>query len=271
MEQILKHISKFLIQHDVAVTAPGLLYGKMGIAVFFFHYARYTGDEMYEDYAMTLINGMQEQILQQHVVNYADGLSGIGTSIEYLAQNNFVKVDTNEVLEEIDKKLFLETVYGNHTNVSLFTGLSGLGRYFLFRIAGQYANDNHIGTLNNKMMLIHITDILERMRSSLKKSEIEDVFTILYAMNLANIFPAKTERMIELFSSDLSFSNQDNMMGYRMRLEVLYHSKYNEYLYNIQENSHLNTVLGLYEGLAGIGLYLLSKLDKQHETWMKLL
>ena len=85
-EQILKYISETLLQHDMTVPNPGLLRGKTGFAVFFFHYARYTGDKSFEDYAMALMDSIRQQIRQKYITNYADGLAGIGVAIEYLEQ-----------------------------------------------------------------------------------------------------------------------------------------------------------------------------------------
>ena len=271
-EQTLKHIAETLMQENIDVSGSGLLYGKMGLVVFFFHYARYTGDNSFEDYAMVLMDSIREQIQQQHVINYADGLAGIGVAVEYLAQNNFVEVDTHEVLEDFDKKVTFESVYGDRIHADLFTGLSGLGRYFLFRVTGHCANDNHIGTLNNKMSLIHITDTFERMHYTLKGTEIEDACRFLDAMDKTDIYPTKVKRMIQLFNNNTLSKNQyDRICQYQKNIEVLHCSKYNEFLTYIQGNNYLDIHPGLYGGLAGIGLYLLSKLDKQHETWMQLL
>jgi lantibiotic modifying enzyme len=45
------------------------VHGKIGIAVFFFHYAQYTGSELYDDYAMGLISEILNQI---HVNSQAE-------------------------------------------------------------------------------------------------------------------------------------------------------------------------------------------------------
>lgn len=42
-EQHLRQIAYMLLLKGTLTVCPGLLYGKMGIAVFFFHYARYAG------------------------------------------------------------------------------------------------------------------------------------------------------------------------------------------------------------------------------------
>ena len=146
-EKILKYIAESLMQQGITVSNPGLLHGKMGIVIFFFHYARYTGDPSFEDFAMELMDNIQEQIPQQPDHSYAHGLAGIGTGVEYLVQNNFLEADTNEILEDIDKYIFDVTIFSNHTGADLFTGLTGLGRYLLFRIAGN-TNSDYTENLN---------------------------------------------------------------------------------------------------------------------------
>ena len=271
MEQILSYISKTLLQHDVSDS--GLMYGKMGIAVFFFHYERFTGDKLYRDRAIELINNsVQEQIRQQHIVDYANGLAGVGTGVEYLAQNDYIKVDTNNFFRKFDKRIFVATVYGGRTDSSLFTGLSGLGRYLLFRVVGQAANDEHISTLDNKMLLINITDVFERMYPSSNDKVNTDIVSFLYAMDQTNIFPAKVKRLLNLFTSDTStYGQEDFILLYQKKIETMYCSTYNQLQAEIQKNIRQNIIPGLYGGLAGVGLYILSKLDKKHETWMQLL
>ena len=270
MEQTLKYISETLKQKGVTVTRPGLMYGKMGIAIFFFHYAHFTGDTSFEDCAMELIESLQEQISQNHVYDYAEGLAGIGVGIEYLAQNKFVAVDTDEVLRDHDMLIFYTTVIGDHSDVTLLSGLSGTGRYLLFRTARPGFNNVHIPALNNKILLIHITDYFERRIPSLKSNELEDVYNFLLEMNQANIYPVKTKRLLKILSSDSSLTN--TLIHQRQRkIEILLGDKISGLSSCDQEKILSELSPGLYGGLAGIGLYLLSKLDKRHETWMNLI
>jgi len=265
---MLHEISTVLMQKGPSVPDAGLLHGKMGLVIFFFHYARFAGDKSFEDHAMELFDSIQQQILQEYAVNYADGLAGIGSGIEYLVQYDFIEADTNDVLRDFDRTIRSAAAHGERNDISLFTGLSGLGRYFLFRVTGQRTDNEHIGTLNNKMMLIHLTDIFERLHPFMKEPEIEDVLMFLYAMNQTTIFPVKTGRLIKLFSSCISWPSQDDAIyKYKRKAEAFYSSKYHAYL----STSKPDIASGLYGGLAGLGLYVLSKLDKRHETWMKLI
>jgi len=266
MEQTLKYIAETLMQPAI-VSDSGLMYGKTGIAVFFFHYAHYTGDKSLRTYAIELINGCIREQKQQYNVGYANGWAGIGTAVEYLVQNDLVRSDTNKLCKRFDKGIFHEVVNGDRTDVSLFVGLSGLGRYVLYRIAGHGASDEQITWLTNKMLLIHIIDTIERKIPDLKGSEQDDVCDFLYSMHQTAIYPVKTERLLKLFSS-----NQDDRMNqHKKNREAQYDNKYRKLQSGIQQKEQLNIVPGLYDGLAGIGLYLLSQLDKHHEIWMQLL
>jgi len=274
MEHTLQYIAKTLMQYDNTDSDIGLFYGNMGIAIFLFHYARFTGDQTYREKAVMMTNNCIREAIRQHSrYDYANGLAGVGTGVEYLIQNDFVKADANRVLKKFDKIVFRYTVYGKRNDAGLFTGYSGLGRYLLFRVAGQCNNDEHIGTLDNKMLLINITDIVERKYPSLNNQEIEDVLGFLYAMDQANIYPAKIKRLIQQFTSGSASSNQEakETVQKQKKTETLYCGKYNQLLSEIRENTPLRMAFGLCEGLAGIGLYILNKSNKQHKSWMQLL
>jgi len=299
MEEDLKKISKTLMLHADNVDDLGLLYGKMGLIVFYFHYARYSGNQMYEDFAMELVDSLQEKLFRCRSIDYGYGLAGIGTVIEYLVQNGYIEADTNETLEDFDIKIANLTALSNRTDGSLFTGITGSGRYFLFRIAGVNAQDDHIPTLNCKMELIHITDILDRMYPALKNQNIYDVLQFLFAMEQTNLYPVKTKRLIDQFLSErieedsvlnkvkddssehnnVNITTREILMNKHINnIETIFQNKYKEYpsdnydgIVGHQRKDKCTLNPGLYGGLSGIGLYLMSKLDKRHETWMKLL
>lgn len=57
-EEELSLISNQLLLNGTLTKCPSLLHGKMGISIFFFHYARYVQDDLYSEYAMDLIRGL---------------------------------------------------------------------------------------------------------------------------------------------------------------------------------------------------------------------
>ena len=69
IEQELRQIVDMLLLNGTLVSCLEMVHGKMGIAVFFFHYAQHTDNGLFEDYALDLIGEIQEQI---HANNSAD-------------------------------------------------------------------------------------------------------------------------------------------------------------------------------------------------------
>lgn len=141
---------------------PGLMHGKMGISIFFYHLARQTNNQIYEDYAGELIDEIYEEISVNTPVDFENGLAGIGWGIEYLVQYGFIEADTNEVLEEFDNRIFKWLIYNTPQDIGLLNGLLGIGAYLLKRIQNPQSNDEKISTLTNKQTLIHLIDELDQ-------------------------------------------------------------------------------------------------------------
>lgn len=154
----------------------GIMHGKMGITIFFFHLARQTKNQIYEDYAGELIDEIYEELTANTPVDFENGLAGIGWGIEYLVQNKFIEADTDEVLEEFDNRIFKEFIYSTPKEIGLLNGIIGIGAYFLKRIqpvchpsSNPKSNDEKIPTLTNKQTLIHIIDELERQTQDISE------------------------------------------------------------------------------------------------------
>lgn len=158
----LEQITNTLLLNASFIDNIGLMNGKMGIAISFYHLARKTGNKIYEDYAGELIDEIYEEITANTPVDFENGLAGIGWGIEYLVQNGFIEADTDEVLEEFDNRLFKELIYNTPKEIGLLNGLVGIGMYLLKRIQNPQANDEKITTLTNKHTLIHLIDELDR-------------------------------------------------------------------------------------------------------------
>jgi hypothetical protein len=155
----------------------GLMHGKMGISIFFFHLARQTKNQIYEDYAGELIDEIYEEITANTPVNFENGLAGIGWGIEYLVQNKFIEADTDEVLEEFDNRIFKELIYNTPKEIGLLNGIVGIGAYFLKRIQNPASNEDKITTLTNKQTLIHLIDELELQTQDISQIILEPTTT----------------------------------------------------------------------------------------------
>ena len=96
IQSILQQIADVLLMNGGFLSNPGLYSGEMGLVLFFTRYARYTQNDLYLEYSYGLIEKLQNRIHRETPINYKQGLTGIGSSIEYLVQNSFFEVDTEK-------------------------------------------------------------------------------------------------------------------------------------------------------------------------------
>lgn len=162
MAPYMKSITEILMLNISFMDNIGLLNGKMGVSIFFFHLSRLTKNTIFEEYANGLLEEIQEEISHATPIGFSDGLAGIGFGIEYLIQNGFIIADPDEVLEELDHSMFMQLVFNTPKSIGLLNGLTGLGLYLLKRIKNTISNDENISTLKNKQTLIHLIDELDR-------------------------------------------------------------------------------------------------------------
>lgn len=125
---LLKRIVNHLILHASFTDDVGLFHGKMGIILFFAHYARYTGNHLFDDFAGELLNEVYENVTEALPINLESGLCGIGWGTGYLIQNGFLEGNADEILKEIDHKI-MEQDLKRMKDRSLPTGLLGIGCY----------------------------------------------------------------------------------------------------------------------------------------------
>lgn len=130
---LLIRISNHLILHSSYLKHLGLVNGKMGVVIFFFHYARYTGNSLYERYAEDLFDELYEEIHKDISVHFRDGLCGIAWGIEYLVHEQFIEGDTDGSLADIDR-MIMQTDPRRLIDYSLETGLEGIVCYALSRL-----------------------------------------------------------------------------------------------------------------------------------------
>ena len=128
-----QRINNCLLLNSSFVDNLGIMHGKMGIAIYFFHLFRNTANRLYEDFACELVDEIYSEICSDTPCTFEDGLSGIGWGIEYLARRKFVDANTDEVLAEFDDRIIHEITYHANGDIGVLHGASGYISYFLSR------------------------------------------------------------------------------------------------------------------------------------------
>jgi len=203
----LTRIANVLLLNSSFIDNLGLLNGKMGIAIFFYQYSRYSGNTMYSDYAGELIDEIYEGIDTSTQVDFANGLTGIGWGIEYLVNHNFLEADTDEVLEDFDKAIYqsyLNRPYLLEDGNDVF----GYGFYFMARLKRLVTDEENLNELIKKQHLIYLTDECERIliykryldfnTQFLSTAAINSLAWFLLEMHKLDLFPSKTEKLIKI-------------------------------------------------------------------------
>ena len=175
-EEQLNHIAEILMINGTLLPDPGLINGQLGIVIFFFYYARYTGESLYEEYAYTLIDEIQKQIHANSPASYAKGIAGIGVGIDYLIQKGFLEAG-EDTYDDPDQRMFRAVMYEPCSDFSFYFGLSGYGRYWMKRLQ-QFSSANQASTCLKR--------IVERMKEKLPDMPVgiqPDVYCFLYDLS----------------------------------------------------------------------------------------
>lgn len=132
-EETLEIIATILVVESKAIEKVGLLYGRMGIIIFLYHYSREVSCSMYGKVAEYLLDKVCEDVLLYNNIDFATGLAGFGWGIEYLSQNGFIEGDTNDILKDFDCKI-MEINPLRVSNLNLEYGLGGIVHYVISRL-----------------------------------------------------------------------------------------------------------------------------------------
>ena len=155
VEGYLNKIEMIISQYNAKTKTLGLFAGQSGISLYLFNYFKLTNNTNSEDLAYEILENIASKIKETSSNHsFVGGLCGIGWFIEYLAQNQFIENNTEELLSEIDD-LFKNSIF-NLLDFSLTNGMISYGMYFLSRIT----NPDNIN-LAQKEILVHLLNYLE--------------------------------------------------------------------------------------------------------------
>lgn len=143
------------------ISESGLFAGKAGIMIYLFHLAHRTQSTIHQELAEQLIDEICTEADKIASANIDNGLCGIAWSIEYLAQKNFIIVDTDDTLLEIDDRIFKYISSKSFDElISISDTLPGIAFYLIQRIKPHKDKENESIRLK-KDLLISIINAIE--------------------------------------------------------------------------------------------------------------
>ena len=169
IEKQLQQIADMLIVNGLFTDCPGLIHGKTGIAIFFFHYSKYADNEVYIEYAIDLITEIQKQLHNNSPADYKTGLAGIGAGMDYLFKNQFLCSD-DDILEDFDERMYRAVMYDPCPDFSLYNGLTGYGRYWMIRL------NRRTSSVKARQCLLRIINSIKEKLSDVKLPQKHTVF-----------------------------------------------------------------------------------------------
>lgn len=177
---ILKCIANHLIINEASLSNLGLSHGKIGIILYFFHYAHYSRNPIYARFAGELLDDLYEDLDDKCTFCFEDGLSGIGWGVLYLLENGFIEGNSDEILCDIDNKI-MEWDLNRICNSKDLTEFIGISQYINYRI--KYSENsfdkNYLSNWRKLLVLLEEIDTI-----SLKKLIVNNPFVL--AENVSN-------------------------------------------------------------------------------------
>jgi hypothetical protein len=138
MDSILKKIAtinKLITQEIPGLNNIGLFHGKIGLCIYFFHLAKQTKDKEHQKLAEKLIDEVYSEVSQnQPPLDFENGLAGIAWGIEHLVQNNFVDANTDQILSNVDDRIYSHIVTQKELT---FKNLTGYMIFIISRLRGK--------------------------------------------------------------------------------------------------------------------------------------
>ena len=155
----LRKIAKSINPKELKEYNPGLFNGCTGIFIFYYHLSKLSGNSGYQKIADTLIGRIFSDLNLMTPPDFENGLAGIGWGIEYLVQNNFAVGNTDEILEDVDNKIFKLLNEETINSFELTNGLTGYIFFLISRLKNKAPYDSLTKQINREL-LIHIINKL---------------------------------------------------------------------------------------------------------------
>jgi len=157
-------IEQYLDQIEIKSENDYSLYkGKTGLSLCYFILYTLTSNVAYEVKAKNLMDELSENISDVESLQFSEGLAGIGWAIEWLAQNDYIDANTDEILEDLDDELYKTVVYAKSASLSLETGTIGRAMYFFRRrLARNPGRNRYLQICTDECLILLIDEIHDK-------------------------------------------------------------------------------------------------------------
>ena len=112
MEQIIQKYNDWLSCQNYDSMSFGLFDGQMGLCIYWYQQGRIYNNRSYEQLADKLLDNVIINARKCPYLDIENGSLGIGLGILYLLENKYVLGVTNNVLFELDEKVFQQLYFG---------------------------------------------------------------------------------------------------------------------------------------------------------------
>lgn len=187
MDNTIKRIANTIIANLDNSQEIGLFNGKMGISIFLYKYAAYSGEKVYSDIADDLIDEISSKITSDFSPSAMDGIASIGYGFSLLLKEHLLEGDLDDVLFDIDKRLLQNAKSALLKEMSFPIPVYSSGIYLLSRISfdgSERENKWIAGTI--EMAIYFITTCVIEKKYNPKLSLLNSmlfVFSRLYEKN----------------------------------------------------------------------------------------
>ena len=261
--KILQQIANTLYINVQQAKQSGLLQGKLGIAIFFYHYARYTGDESYNVFPNEYIEFLFNYLDKGKIEDFANGVSGIGWGFDYLTKNKFIETDDN-ILEDVDIAIEGLNPSDFEREFVLPIPLFSKGIYFLQR-------------KNNDVL----KETIPQIESFLQKNNpcqlplmyVNSIFYVLTECVNCNIDADLCNYLLKKLQVESNYITKSETIDIeKIYINCLFDFIFSNSTYRLSDKAYLSYLslnhvlidlnydnLSIYNGLAGIGLSIMLK------------
>lgn len=206
----IQEINGYLLENAKEEHGLGLLHGKLGLSIYFYHLARKTNDQQFQEEAENLIEGIFEKLSEAKLpADFENGLAGIAYGISHLVNSDFVEADLDDTLGELDDRIF-KFLEDQKTNLStnFRNGIIGYLFYCLDRLESSLKSRHQSNTfIFQKLgagLLNQLGQLIEEEKLQDREPQLFNIFwdlplvlIVLGRSKRLQVNPKKAERMLD--------------------------------------------------------------------------